>query len=269
MGDTVKDAHRAMWASGDYPSVASEIIPDMGAVLVRAAGVRPGQRVLDVAAGSGNAAIAAALEGADVVASDLTPELLRAGEKEAVRRGAELAWREADVEALPFGDGEFDAVLSCVGIMFAPHHRASADEVVRVCREGGTIGLANWTPEGFIGQMFGVMKPYAPPPPEGAQPPPLWGRPEHVQELFGDRVTDVRAERRTVRVDRFGKPEEFRDYFKTRYGPTIAVYRRIADDPEKVAALDTALVELARGQDVGTSGLVMEWEYLLLTARKR
>lgn len=173
MGDTVKDAHRAMWASGDYPSVASEIIPDMGAVLVRAAGVRPGQRVLDVAAGSGNAAIAAALEGADVVASDLTPELLRAGEKEAVRRGAELAWREADVEALPFGDGEFDAVLSCVGIMFAPHHRASADEVVRVCREGGTIGLANWTPEGFIGQMFGVMKPYAPPPPEGAQPPPL------------------------------------------------------------------------------------------------
>lgn len=258
-----------MWASGDYPSVASEIIPDMGAVLVRAAGVRPGQRVLDVAAGSGNAAIAAALEGADVVASDLTPELLRAGEKEAVRRGAELAWREADVEALPFGDGEFDAVLSCVGIMFAPHHRASADEVVRVCREGGTIGLANWTPEGFIGQMFGVMKPYAPPPPEGAQPPPLWGRPEHVQELFGDRVTDVRAERRTVRVDRFGKPEEFRDYFKTRYGPTIAVYRRIADDPEKVAALDTALVELARGQDVGTSGLVMEWEYLLLTARKR
>jgi SAM-dependent methyltransferase len=258
-----------MWALGDYPALASAVIPDLGAVLVRAAGVRGGQRVLDVAAGAGNAAIAAALEGADVVASDLTPELLRAGEEEAARRGAELAWREADVEALPFGDGEFDAVLSCVGVMFAPHHQVSADEMVRVCRAGGTIGLVSWTPEGLIGQMFTVMKPYAPPPPEGAQPPPLWGRPEYVQGLLGDRVSDVRFERRTVRVERFGKPEEFRDYFKTCYGPTIAVYRRIADDAEKVAALDSALAELARESDVGTSGFAMEWEYLLAVARKR
>ncbi|GAA1857392.1 class I SAM-dependent methyltransferase [Actinomadura bangladeshensis] len=269
MGDTVKDAHRAMWALGDYPAVASEVIPDLGAVLVRAAGVQAGDRVLDVAAGAGNAAIAAALAGADVVAGDLTPELLRAGELDAARRGAELAWREADAEALPFGDGEFDAVLSCVGVMFAPDHRASAGEMLRVCRPGGTIGLVNWTPEGFIGEMFAVMKPYAPPPPEGAQPPPLWGRPEHVQELFGDRVGDIAFERRVVRVERFGKPEEFRDYFKARYGPTVAVYRRIANDPEKVAELDLALAELARRHDVGTSGLVMEWEYLLATARRR
>ncbi|CNF00152.1 type 11 methyltransferase [Mycobacterium tuberculosis] len=269
MGNTVKDAHRAMWALGDYPSVAAEVIPDMGAVLVRAAGVRAGDRVLDVAAGSGNAAIAAALEGADVVASDLTPELLRAGELDAARRGAELKWREADVEALPFDDGEFDAVLSCVGVMFAPHHQESADEMLRVCRPGGTVGLINWTPEGFIGEMFTVMKPYAPPPPEGAQSPPLWGRPDHVQGLFGDRVTGVRFERRTVRVERFGKPEEFRDYFKARYGPTVAVYRRIAEDAEKVAQLDLALAELARKHDVGTSGLAMEWEYLIATACKR
>jgi SAM-dependent methyltransferase len=269
MGDTVKDAHRAMWALGDYPSVASEIIPELGPVLVRAAGVRAGDRVLDVAAGSGNVAIAAALEGADVVASDLTPELLQAGREDAGRRGAELEWKEADAEALPFGDGEFDAVLSCVGVMFAPHHQESADEMLRVCRPGGTVGLINWTPEGFIGEMFKVMKPYAPPPPEGAQPPPMWGRPEHVEELFGDRVSDVGFERRTVRVDRFVEPEEFRDYFKARYGPTIAVYRRIADDPEKVAALDSALAELARRGDGGTSGPAMEWEYLLVTARKR
>ncbi|MFB4305994.1 class I SAM-dependent methyltransferase [Actinomadura sp. GTD37] len=269
MGDKLKDAHRAMWASGDYPSLASEIIPELGAVLVRAAGVTAGKRVLDIAAGSGNAAIAAALEGADVVASDLTPELLQAGRDDAAKRGAELEWKEADAEALPFGDAEFDTVLSCVGIMFAPHHQASADELVRVCRSGGTVGLLNWTPEGFIGQMFATMKPYAPPPPQGAQPPPLWGRPEHVERLLGDRVTDVSFEKKTVRVDRFGKPEEFRDYFKSRYGPTIAVYRRIADDPDKVAALDAALAELARSHDVGTSSLVTEWEYLIVTARKR
>ncbi len=143
MGDTLKDAHRAMWALGDYPALASAVIPDLGAVLVRAAGVRGGQRVLDVAAGAGNAAIAAALEGADVVASDLTPELLRAGEEDAARRGAELVWREADVEALPFGDGEFDAVLSCVGVMFAPHHQVSADEMLRVCL--GRAGRSGWS----------------------------------------------------------------------------------------------------------------------------
>ncbi|MFA1551632.1 class I SAM-dependent methyltransferase [Actinomadura chokoriensis] len=269
MGDTLKAAHRTMWASGDYPSLASEVIPDLGAALVRAAGVRAGERVLDIAAGSGNAAIAAALAGADVVASDLTPELLQAGRDDAARRGAKLEWKEADAEALPFGDGDFDTVLSCVGIMFAPRHQVSADEMVRVCRPGGTVGLLNWTPEGFIGQMFATMKPYAPPPPEGAQPPPLWGRPEHVEALLGDRVTDVRFEKRTVRVERFGKPEEFRDYFKARYGPTIAVYNRLAGDTEKVAALDLALTELARGHDVGTSSLVMEWEYLIATACRR
>jgi hypothetical protein len=116
--------------------------------------------------------------------------------------------------------------------MFAPHHQQAADELVRVCRPGGTIGLLNWTPQGFIGRMFATMKPYAPPPPPGAQPPPLWGDEDHVRALLGDRVTDVRAERRTVRVDRFGTPEAFRDYFKERYGPTITVYKSIAGDPD-------------------------------------
>jgi ubiquinone/menaquinone biosynthesis C-methylase UbiE len=264
----LKAKHRSMWALGDYSAVATELIPSLGPVLVEASGVRPGDRVLDVAAGTGNVAIPAALAGAKVVASDLTPELLETGRRLAKEAGAELEWRQADAEALPFTDGEFDTVLSCVGVMFAPHHQASADELVRVCRPGGTIGLISWTPEGFIGQMFATMKPYAPPPPPGAQPPPLWGNEDHVRSLLGDRVTDVAVRRQTVRIDHFETPEAFRDYFKTNYGPTIAVYKSIAEDPEKVAALDRDLADLARRYDHGAQTTVLDWEYLLLTARK-
>ena len=178
----------------------------------------------------------------------------------------ELQWRTADAEDLPFEDSEFDTVLSCVGVMFAPTTTSAAAELVRVCRPGGTIGLLNWTPEGFIGQMFATMKPFAPPPPPGAQPPPMWGNEEHVRALLGDGVTDVRAERRALRVERFATAEEFRDFFKACYGPTIAVYASIADHPDRVAALDHELAELARRHDLGDG--VMEWEYLLLTARR-
>ena len=133
-------------------------------------------------------------------------------------------------------------------------------------RSGGRIGLINWTPGGFIGQMFAAMKPYAPPPPAGAQPPPLWGDEGHVRSLLGGRVGDLVARKQTLTVDCFATAEEFRDYFKRAYGPTIAVYRAIADDPEKVAALDEALAELGRRFDQG--GGTMEWEYLLVTARR-
>ncbi|MFF9915378.1 class I SAM-dependent methyltransferase [Streptomyces sp. NPDC013457] len=262
---SLKAKHRAMWALGDYPAVATQVISELGDVLVRECGIRQGDRVLDVAAGSGNAAIPAALLGADVIASDLTPELLDIGRDLAAERDARLDWREADAEALPFADGEFDTVMSCVGVMFAPHHQEAADELVRVCRPGGTIGLINWTPEGFIGQMFATMRPYAPPPPPGAQPPPLWGNPDHVSSLLGDGVTDVEARRQALRVDRFARPEEFRDFFKACYGPTIATYRFISDDPERVAALDDALVELASQHFVDGA---MDWEYLLVTARR-
>jgi len=267
----LKAKHRAMWALGDYPAVATDLVSGLGPILVEACRVGAGDRVLDVAAGSGNAAIPAALAGASVVASDLTPELFEAGREEAARQGAQLEWRQADAEDLPFADGAFDTVLSCLGVMFAPHHQSSADELIRVCRPGGTIGLLSWTPEGFIGQMFATMKPYAPPPPPGAQPPPLWGREDHVRSLLGDQVTDVRARRRSVRVGLFGRPEDFRDYFKARYGPTIAAYRAIADDPDRTAALDAELAALARRQGtVSAAGsTAMEWEYLLFTARKR
>jgi SAM-dependent methyltransferase len=262
----LKEKHRDMWALGDYPAVASEVIPELGPVLVEACGIQPGDRVLDVGAGSGNAAIPAALAGGRVIASDLTPELFDAGRAAADRVDAELEWQQADAEALPHDDGEFDTVMSCVGVMFAPHHQRSADEMVRVCRPGGTIGLVNWTPEGFIGQMFATMRPFAPPPPPGASPPPLWGDEDHVRELFGDRVTDLRARRQEVRIGRFGNAEAFRDFFKRNYGPTIAVYRNLGFDTDRVVALDGDLVELGRrfGADDGT----MKWEYLLVTATR-
>lgn len=201
--EALKARHRAMWALGDYPAVATEVIAELGPILVAACGTSPGDRVLDVAAGSGNAAVPAALAGARVTASDLTPELLEVGRRLAAERGVELTWRQADAEALPFADGEFDAVMSCVGVMFAPHHRAAADELVRVCRPGGTVGLLNWTPAGFVGQMLGTLRPYVTPPPPGAQPAPLWGDEQHVRALLGDRVTDVAAHRQVLRVDRF------------------------------------------------------------------
>lgn len=265
---SLKAKHAAMWALGDYPALANAVIPGLGALLVQACGVRPGDRVLDVAAGSGNAAIPAALAGAQVVACDLTPALLESGRRQARAQKAELDWREGDAEALPFADGEFDTVLSCVGVMFAPHHQASADELVRVCRPGGTIGLVNWTPQGFIGQMFAAMKPFVAPPPPGAQPPPLWGSEDHVGALFGDRLSAVSTSRQMVTVNCFATPERFRDYFKSYYGPTIAAYRGLAEDAERVATLDARLADLARSHDHGTASTVMDWEYLLFTARK-
>jgi ubiquinone/menaquinone biosynthesis C-methylase UbiE len=270
----LKAKHRTMWALGDYPAVATEIIPALGPVLVEASGIGSGSRVLDVAAGSGNVAIPAARAGAQVIASDLTPELLEEGERHAAAAGVAIEWRTADAEALPFAENTFDAVLSCVGVMFAPHHQASADELVRVCRSGGTIGLISWTPEGFIGQLFATMKAYVPPPPAGAQPPPLWGREEHVTELLGDRVHDVVAEKRMLRVEAFAAPEDFREFFKRTYGPTIAAYRGIADDPERTAQLDADLLALAQRHDQRHDqgqggGTVLEWEYLLYTATKR
>ena len=263
----IKVKHRALWALGDYAAVAAEVIQKLGPVLVEACRVGPADRVLDVAAGSGNAAIPAAVRGASVVASDLTPELLEKGRAVADGLDLDLTWLEADAEALPFPDAAFDVVMSCVGVMFAPVHQRGADELVRVARPGGTIGLINWTPAGFIGQMFATMKPYAPPAPAGAGAPPLWGSQAHVAELFGDRVTDVVARTQTLVVDRFATPEEFRDFFRASYGPTIAVFRHIADDADRVRALDRELVELARRHDRGDG--VMEWEYLLYTARRK
>ena len=261
----LKQKHAAMWASGHYDAVATEVIAPLGPVLVEATGIGEGDLVLDVGAGSGNVAIPAALTGARVVASDLTPELLEQGAEHARERGAVLEWQVADAERLPYDDGQFDVAVSAVGIMFAPHHQAAADELVRVVAPGGRIGLVSWTPSGFIGQMFATMKPFVAPPPAGVQPPPLWGDEDHVRALLGDRVTDLRLERRDLRVTLFAEPADFREYFKTNYGPTIAAYRGIADDPERTAELDAALAALG---DRYLQDGAMEWEYLLVTATR-
>jgi SAM-dependent methyltransferase len=252
--DPIKSKHRAMWALGDYDRIATEVIPALGSTLVSNAGIGPGMRVLDVAAGSGNASFPAAAAGAFVTATDLTPELLQIGAQRSDAQGLDIKWQEADAEHLPFATHEFDATISCV-----------ADELARVTRPGGTIALANWTPEGFVGQMFATMKPFVAAPPSGAMPPPLWGDEPHVRTLFAESTTELTLQRRTLPVTRFSSASELRDFFAAFYGPTIAAYRNVAGDSDRTAALDQALLELAEKWGAGAGH--MEWEYLLVLAR--
>ena len=246
----LKARHRSMWASGDYPSMVDTFLLPLGPRLVDACGIGPGMSVLDVAAGTGNASIPAAQRGASVTASDLTPELLEAGRRHAESKGLELEWVEADAENLPFGDESFDVVMSSIGAMFAPHHQAVADELVRVCRPGGTIGLLSWTPEGMIGALFRTMGPFAPPPPPGAQPPPLWGSEDHVRQLFGDGVEWRTLQRDVLEVTAFERPRDYGEHFKARYGPTIAAQanaRKTGREAELNQALDRFCDEWNRG----------------------
>ncbi|MDZ5619454.1 class I SAM-dependent methyltransferase [Nocardioides bizhenqiangii] len=265
----VKQRHRAMWAAGDYPAVVRDLITPIGEALVAQCGVEAGQSVLDVAAGTGNAAIPAALRGAQVVACDLTPELCTEGRREAKRRGLDIFWHDADAEDLPYDDGDFDVVLSALGVMFAPRHQQAADEMVRVTRPGGTLGVLNWTPEGFIGQMFRAMKPFAPPAPAGALPPPMWGDPSYVEGLLGDRVESISWERRFLPVTHFATADAVLEYFKRCYGPTIVTYRHVEQIPGGTAKLDAALREVMSDHLAEVDGRpTMHWEYLVLTAKR-
>ncbi len=265
----LKAKHRSMWASGDYPSMVETFLLPLGPRLVEACEIGPGMRVLDVAAGTGNASIPAAASGATVVASDLTPELFEAGRARAEAEGVELEWTEADAEDLPFADASFDVVISSIGVMFAPHHQAAADELVRVCRPGGKIGLLSWTPEGMIGGLFRTIGPFAPTPPPGAQPPPLWGGEEHLRELLGDRVELETLERDVLEVTAFEQPTDFAEHFKQRYGPTIAAQanaRRNEREEEFERALDSYYEEQNRGS---ADDAHFEMEFLVAVGRKR
>lgn len=267
---TLKARQRAVWALGDYPKTAREVLSELGRGLVAACGIARGQRVLDVAAGAGNVAIPAAETGAEVVASDFTVELFTAGRREAATRGVRLDWVQADAEALPFGDGEFDVVTSCIGAMFAPNQQKAAGELVRVCRAGGTIGMINWTPQGWVGGSFGIFARYDPPPPPGVFSPFLWGTEEHVRALFGDRVEALETKKKKLLVDQFREPVEACDYYKTHFGPAIATYANVADDPERTAMLDRELLEHGQRTNLARPGdpARYEFEYLLVVARK-
>ena len=259
----LKGRHRKMWATGDYASMVELWLLPLGPRLVEACGIEPGMRVLDVAAGTGNASIPAAETGASVTASDLTPELLEAGRARAESAGLELEWVEADAENLPFDQGSFDVVISAIGAMFAPHHQQAADELVRVCRPGGTIGLLSWTPDGMLGALFRTMGPFAPPPPPGAQPPPLWGSEEHLRELFGDSVDWRTLERDELAITVFERPGDYGEHFKERYGPTIAA-RANAEKDGREAEFDEALERFCEEWNRGTAeDARFEKEYLL------
>jgi ubiquinone/menaquinone biosynthesis C-methylase UbiE len=260
-------APSTVWALGDYHRFAKEMVWSVGPELVAACGIGPGQRVLDVAAGTGNVAIRAAEAGADVVASDVTPESLAAGEREARGRGVAVDWVVADAQALPFADGRFDVVTSSFGAMFAPDHQTVADELLRVCRPGGTIGLASFTPAGGVGDFFGVFAPYLPPPPPDAAPPVLWGDEAHVRELFGDRVSSLEPTYTWLVEHCAGGPRAYCDFYRETFGPAVAAYANAGD---RVTDLDREFLAFAtrmnRGEPDGPSEY--HYEYLLVVAQK-
>jgi SAM-dependent methyltransferase len=261
--DELKTKHRGMWASGDYPLMVDTFLLPLGPRLVDACAIEPGTLVLDVASGTGNAAIPAAQRGARVTASDLTPELLEAGRARSEAAGLDITWTPADAENLPFEDASFDVVMSSIGVMFAPHHQAAADEVVRVCRPGGKIGLLSWTPEGMIGSLFATMKPFAAPPPPGASSPPLWGSEEHLHGLLGGRVNLESLERDHLEITAFERARDYGEHFKAYYGPTIAA-RANAVRNGLETEFDAALDEFCDKWDVGTPEHArFEKEYLL------
>jgi SAM-dependent methyltransferase len=265
----LKARHRKMWASGDYPGMVETFLLPLGPRLVEACGIGPGMRVLDVAAGTGNASIPAAATGAEVIASDLVPEMFDAGRERAAAEGVELEWVVADAENLPFDDDEFDVVMSSIGAMFAPRHQDVADELVRVCKPGGTIGTLCWTPEGMIGALFRTMGPFAPPPPPGAQPPPLWGSEDHQRELFGDRVELGTLEREMLEITAFDDPHEYGEHFKAKYGPTI-VARANAERDGREGELDAALDAFCDEWNLGSDDDArFEQEYLVAVGEVR
>lgn len=265
----LKAAQRAMWASGDYHRFAKELVWDVGRQLVESCRIASGQRVLDVAAGSGNTALRAAAAGASTVAVDLTPENFASGQREAGRLGLELEWVEGDAESLPFDDDAFDVVTSSFGAMFAPRHQRVADEMLRVCRPGGTIGMVNFTPEGLAGRLFDVLGPYLPEPPADALPPLLWGSEPHVRELFGDRVEWVQMTRQEY-MEHAAGPHAYCDFYRETFGPVATIFAGLAGDPERTAELDRTFLEFATRENRGQPDAAeYPYEYLLLVARRR
>ncbi|SHG02770.1 Ubiquinone/menaquinone biosynthesis C-methylase UbiE [Bradyrhizobium erythrophlei] len=253
------------WSSGDY-AIVGTTLQIVGEQLCEALDLRSGQKVLDVAAGNGNATLAAARRWCDVVSTDYVPSLLERGRLRAGAEGLPIEFKEADAEALDFADASFDVVVSTFGVMFTPDQDKAAAELTRVCKPGGKIGLANWTPEGFIGQLFKTLGKYLPPPP-GAKSPALWGTEARLKEMFGASAASIRAERRDFNF-RYRSPEHFLDIFKSYYGPMLKAFAALDAASQQGLRSDLlALVGKLNRADDGT--MVVPSEYLEVVITKR
>jgi SAM-dependent methyltransferase len=263
--DAIKQRQQATWASGDF-AVIGTTLQIVGETLAEAVDVRAGERVLDVAAGNGNATLAAARRFADVTSTDYVEALLAKGRARAQAEGLTVDFQFADAEALPFAPGSFDVVLSTFGAMFTPDHARPAREMLRVLRPGGRIGLANWTPEGFIGRLFKVIGAYITPP-AGLRSPALWGTEPHIVELFGAQAEDIRCERRTFNF-RYRSTEHWLQVFRDYYGPTHKAFAALDAQGQKRLAAD--ITELLEHLNVsGSNSLVIPGEYLEVAIVKR
>jgi len=262
--EAIKQRQQATWASGDF-AIIGTTLQIVGELLAEAADVRSGERVLDVAAGNGNASLAAARRFAEVTSTDYVPHLLEKGAARARAEGLHISFEVADAESLPFADGAFDVALSTFGVMFTPEHHRAAQELLRVVRSGGRIGLANWTPEGFLGELFRVVARFVPPPP-GTPSPMLWGSEPHIVKLFGPYAADLRCVRRHFNF-RYRSAAHWIEVFRTFYGPTHKAFGAL--DAARQSQLTQAISDLLELRNIaGQESLVVPGEYLEIIIRK-
>ena len=261
----VKTRQQAAWSSGDY-AIVGTTLQIVGEELCEALDLRAGQKVLDVAAGNGNVSLAAARRWCNVVSTDYVSDLLERGRARATADGLTIEFKEADAEALPFADNSFDVVVSTFGVMFTPNQDRAAAELLRVCRSGGRIGLANWTPEGFVGQLFKTLGKYLPPP-EGVRSPALWGTRDRLTEMFGPASVSIKTQPRYFNF-RYREPEHFVHVFKTFYGPMLKAFAAL-DAPKQAALRSDLLALIARMNKAADNGMVVPSEYLEVVITKR
>jgi SAM-dependent methyltransferase len=263
----LKHTHRITWAAGDYAAVAEVIDELPPRELLARMDIQPGQDVIDVAAGTGNAALRAAAAGARVVGLDLTPELFETARRREADFGVSVDWVEGDAEDLPYEDESFDRVLSVFGVQFAPRHAIAARELARVCRPGGLIGLVNWTPSGQVGALFKVLGGYLPAPPDYASPPPLWGSEDHVRELFADSGVELEFAR-GYNPWRFDSAEHYVVFMETHYGPLVKARERLTAEGRWEECRGEILAMAERYNEATDGSLRMSAEYLIVVGRK-
>jgi SAM-dependent methyltransferase len=262
---TVKARQQTAWSAGDY-AVVGTTLQIVGETLCEALDLRAGERVLDVAAGNGNATLAAARRWADVTSTDYVPTLLERARARASAEGLPVRFEQADAESLPYADATFDVVLSTFGVMFTPNQEQAAAELARVCRSGGRIGLANWTPSSFVGELFKLLGRYVPPP-AGVRSPALWGTEERLRELFGTRLDSIAIEHRNF-VFRYRSADHWLDVFRTFYGPLQKAFGAL--DSTKQESLAADLIALAERFNRATDGsLVAPGQYAEVVIRRR